>query len=118
MIDHDGLQLGVDVQRFGARLAEAVAGILDAAKRHVRTGAVGRAVDRHQAALIARDEFLRAMQARGVNRAGQAVMRAVGQRARPRRNPLTRYRHVTGPNSSCCDTSSSGDTFSSTVGCM
>ena len=28
MIDDDGLQFGVDVERFGARLAEAVAGIL------------------------------------------------------------------------------------------
>ena len=79
MVDDDRLQLGVDVERFGAGLAETVARILDAAKRHVRAGAEGRAVDRDQAALIARDELLRAMQAGGVNRAGQPVVRAVGQ---------------------------------------
>ena len=61
VVDDDRLPLAVHVERFGARLAEAVAGILDAAKRHVRPGAVGRAVDRHQAGAVARDELLDAM---------------------------------------------------------
>ena len=79
VVHDDRLPLAVDVERFGARLAEAVARILDAAKRHVRTGAVGRAVDRHEPGAIARDELLDAVAVEGVNRAGQAERRRVGE---------------------------------------
>src|ERR671937_1445535 len=57
VIHDDGLPLAVDVERFSARLAEAVAGVLDAAERHVRPGAVGRTVDRDEAGAVARDEL-------------------------------------------------------------
>ena len=73
VVDHHRLELRIDVDRLGARLAEAVARILDAAERHVRSGAIGRAVDRDETALVARDELLRAVQVRGVNGAGQSV---------------------------------------------
>src|SRR4029077_14996343 len=73
VVDDDGLPLAVDIEGFGARLAKAVAGILDAAKRHVRPGAVGRPVDRDQAGAIARDELLDAIAVARVNRPGEAV---------------------------------------------
>src|SRR5439155_25519518 len=71
VIDDDGFPLAVDVERLGPRLAEAVARVLDAAKRHVRPRALGRAVDRHQPGAIARDEFLDAMAVRRLNRSSQ-----------------------------------------------
>src|SRR5215831_14549309 len=61
VVDDDGLPLAVHVERLGARLAEAVARVLDAAERHVRAGAVGRAVDRHEAGAVPRDELLDAV---------------------------------------------------------
>ena len=72
-----------------------------AAERHVRLGAVGRAVDRrHAAAAIARDELLAAVDAGRPDRRGQPVGRVVGEPRAPRRSPSTRCSVVIGPNSS------------------
>src|SRR5438093_6084995 len=78
VIDDDSFPLAVDVERLGPRLAEAVARVLDAAKRHVRPRAVGRAVDRHEPGAIPRDELLDTMAVRRVNRPGQAESYGVG----------------------------------------
>src|SRR6267143_6018418 len=82
VIDDDRLPLAVHVERLGARLAEPVARVLDAAKRHVRAGAVGRTVDRHEPGPIARDELFDAMAVGGVNRAGEPERCRVGERER------------------------------------
>ena len=74
VIHDDRLPLAVHVERFGAGLAEAVAGVLHAAKRHVRAGAVGGAVDRHETGAVAGDELLDAVGVARVERAGEAVI--------------------------------------------
>src|SRR5438270_4619331 len=58
VVDDHRLPLAVDVERLGTRLAEAVAGVLHAAERHVRTDAVGRTIDRYEPDELPRDELL------------------------------------------------------------
>ena len=80
IVIHDNrLPLAIDVERFGAGLAKAVPGILDAAKRHVRARAVRRAVDRDKSGPVAADELFDAIAVEGVNRARQPERRAIGQ---------------------------------------
>src|SRR5262252_2049144 len=77
VVDDDGFPLAVDIERLGARLAEAVTRVLHAAERHVRAGAVRRAVDRHESGTVPRDELLDAVAVERVNRARQAEGRRV-----------------------------------------
>src|SRR5712692_9527368 len=65
VIDHDCFPLAIDIERFGARLAEAVAGILHAAERHMWSRAVGRTVDRDQSGPVTRNEFFDAVAVEG-----------------------------------------------------
>src|SRR5215218_8410215 len=57
----DRLEVRVDLDRLGSRLAPARARVAHAAERHVRLGAVRRPVDRGDAARHAREELLAAM---------------------------------------------------------
>ena len=73
------LQVGVDVERLGPRLAPAGAGVPEAAERPVWLGAVRRPVHGRDAGADARDELLPAVDARRPDRRGQPVRGRVGQ---------------------------------------
>ena len=78
VVHDDGFPFAVDVERLGPGLAEPVARVLDAAKRHVRPGAIGRSVDRHEPRAVARDELLDPVAVERVNGAGQSEAGRVG----------------------------------------
>src|SRR4051812_25217526 len=79
VIDVDRLEVGVDVDRLGPRLPPARSGVAEAAERHVRLGAVRRAVDRGDAGRDPGQELLPPVDARRPDRGRQAVPRVVRQ---------------------------------------